>query len=94
MPVTLRAGMRYDPETGEPAVHEGSRAAAQVLRARAAATVTRRADGSRHARLGNAFRSWTVATINEDGNLTQDCVSSEAEARARVDAAARKQVNK
>jgi hypothetical protein len=99
-PGVLRAAMRFEPEAGEPTVVEGvthtlalspSQATA---RARAAASVTRRADGSRHAVLGGAFMSWTVATIDNEGRLTQDCVSTEAEAKTRVDAAAQKQVRK
>jgi len=98
--VVLRAAMRFEPETGEPAVVEGLATASAVAtsqataRARAALSVTRRADGSRHAVLGNAYMSWTVATIDGEGRLTQDCVSSEAEAKARIDAAARNGVRK
>ena len=102
MPVALQAGMRFEPESGEtPAVEGSPRASAPGLaasqaqaRARAAANVTRHADGSRHAVVGSAFRMWTVATIDDGGHLTQDCVSNETEAKARVDAAARKQVRK
>jgi hypothetical protein len=102
MPVAVVAGMRFEPETGEASVVEGvpstnavmpapSQAEARVL---AAQNVTRHADGSRHAVLGAAFRSYEVVTIDADGRLTQDCVSSEAEARARVEAGAPKQVRK
>jgi len=102
LPVAVRAGMRFDPETGEVPVVQGSRGTSEVAlaptqaRAReiAAANVTRHADGSRHAVLGAAFRSWTVVTIEPDGKLSADCVSSDAEAKARVDAAERKQVRK
>jgi len=102
-PVAVRAGMRFDPETGEATVADGSAlAAASALtrstsqaeaRAIAAANVRTLADGSRHAVVGSAFRSYTVVTIDADGKLTSDCVSGEAEARARVEAAA-KQVRK
>jgi len=44
--------------------------------------------------LGAAFRSYEVVTIDADGNPTQDCVPTEAEARARVEAGAPKQVRK
>ena len=102
MPGAVALGVRFEPETGEASVVEGlpatnavalapSQAEARVL---AAANATRHADGSRHAVLGAAFRSYEVVTIEEDGTLHQDCVSSEAEARARVEAAARKQVRK
>ena len=102
MPAAVVAGMRFEPETGEASVVEGvpstnavalapSQAEARVL---AAANITRHADGSRHAVLGAAFRSYEVVTIEEDGTLRQDCVSTEAEARARVEAAAKKQVRK
>ena len=91
MPATLQAGLRFEPETGEPAVVEGARGTSELSLA-TQANATRHADGSRHAVLGSAFRSWTVVTIDGEGRLTQDCVSSEAEAKARVDAAAKKQV--
>ena len=101
-PAALMAGMRFDPETGEVPVVQGTRGTSEVAlapsqaraRAIAEANVTRRADGSRHAVVGGAFRSWTVATIDAEGRLTTDCVSTDAEAKARVDAADRKQVRK
>ena len=103
-PAAVRAGLRFEPEGGE-AVTAGDatraaddavmRAPSQAAaRALAAASVTLRADGSRHAVVGSAFRQWTVATIDDNGRLTQDCVQSEAEAKARVEAAGRKQVRK
>ena len=91
MPVAFQGAMRAEPEDGGSAVFAGSPEAVQMLRARAAANVKVHADGSRHAVLGAAFRSWTVATIDADGRLTQECVSSAAEAKARVDAGAPKQ---
>ena len=102
MPAPARSAMRFDPETGEavvlpsPGPGDASLGTSSQAEARrlAAANVELRADGSRHAVVGAAFRSWTVATIDEHGRLTQDCVSSEAEAQARVDAAAKKQVRK
>jgi len=102
-PVALRAGMRFDPENGEATVADGSALAASSAQARsitqaearriAAANVRTNADGSRHAFVGSAFRSYVVVSIGDDGRLTQDCVSSETQAQARVDAA-RKQVRK
>jgi len=102
MPAAVAAGMRFEPETGEASVVEGAPATNAVALARsqaearalAAANIARHADGTRHAVLGAAFRSYEVVTIEEDGTLKQDCVSSEAEARARVEAAAQKQVHK
>jgi hypothetical protein len=102
MPAPARTAMRFDPETGEATVVEAPGSGDAALRtpsqaeARrlAAANVELRADGSQHAVVGSAFRSWTVATIDEHGRLKQDCVSSEAEAKARVDAAAKQQVRK
>jgi hypothetical protein len=44
-------------------------------------------DGSRHAVLNGAIRSWTVATIDDQGRLIQDCVQSEAAARRIIEAA-------
>jgi len=99
MPIALQAGMRFDPETGEATVVQGTRGTTELsavsqARARelAAASITRRADGSRHAVLGSAFRQWMVVTTDAQGRLKQDCVSSEDEARARVEAGAKKQV--
>jgi len=88
MPIALQAGMRFDPETGEATVVQGTRGTTEL----SAASITRRADGSRHAVLGSAFRQWMVVTTDAQGRLKQDCVSSEDEARARVEAGAKKQV--
>jgi hypothetical protein len=52
------------------------------------------ADGSRHAVLGAAFRQWTVVTVEPDGRLAEDCVSSAAQAKAIVEAAAKQPVKK
>ena len=99
MPVAPPAGVRFDPETGEqPVLDAAARAtyerAATDARARAEARIRILPDGSRHSVVTGAFRFWTVATLDEQGRLTEDCVPSLAEARARVDAAARKQVHK
>jgi hypothetical protein len=97
-PSTL-AGMRFEPEAGELA--EGFAGTAEQragvsLRARAEADVRTASDGSRHAVLGGAMRAWTIATIDDQGRLVQDCVHGEAEARRRIEtaAAARKPVRK
>ena len=84
----MRAGMRFDPETGEaivPAVRAPRGATSAALRQDAEATVRRNADGSRHATLGSAFRSWTVVRIGEDGRLVTDCVDDLDEATRRVE---------
>jgi len=102
MPIAIAMGVRFEPETGEAPVVQGvpgtnavmlarSQAEARVL---AAQSVTRHADGSRHAVLGRAFQSYEVLTIDADGRLTEDCVSSETEARKRVEAGAPSQVHK
>lgn len=96
------AGMRFDPENGEASVVEGTPGTSALAlahsqaeaRALAAQNVTRHADGSRHAIVGSAFRMWTVATIDDQGRLREDCVSSETEVRAIVEAAAQKRVRK
>jgi hypothetical protein len=99
LPARSHAALRFEPETGEPAVVAGTpgTSALQTDQARArvlaAQNVSRHADGSLHAELGAAFRSWTVVTIEPDGRLEQDCVSSAAEARARVEASAKPQVH-
>jgi len=43
-----------------------------------------RADGSRHMVLGGAIRAWSVASVDECGQVKLDCVSSAAAATARV----------
>jgi len=102
LPVATHFAMRFDPETGEPAVVAGTPGTSAVAltsdearaRALAAASVTRHADGSLHAVLGAAYRQWEVVTIGPDGQLHGDCVSSAAAARALVEAGTRKQVQK
>ena len=102
MPAAVSMGVRFEPENGEATVVEGTPSTNAVMLARsqaqarvlAAQNITRHADGSRHAVVGAAFRSYEVVTIDADGNLTQDCVPTEAEARARVEAGAPKQVRK
>jgi len=99
-PVVARAGIRFEPESGEATVAEGSAAASALARMSQAdarrlaeANVRTHADGSRHAVVGSAFRSYVVVSIDDSGNLTSDCVSSEAEALSQVEAS-RKQVKK
>src|SRR6266487_4530249 len=56
----LRAGIRFDPETGETAAESpgfGRSATRASLRAQAEARVRMLPDGSRHAVVGAAFRS-------------------------------------
>jgi len=101
MPAAVAMGVRFDPETGEATVVQGTKSGDAVMlaasqaeaRRLAAQNVTRHADGSRHAVLGAAFRSYEVVTIDADGRLTEDCVSSEAQARARVEAGAPSRVH-
>ncbi len=93
------SALRFEPETGEAAAElapNAPKGAASTLRARAEASVRTLADGSRHAVTGGALRAWTVATIDAQGRLVQDCVHGEAEARQRIElaAAARKAVRK
>jgi len=99
MPTPIMAGMRFEPETGEAAVVEGTPSTSAMVLARtqaearaiAAQNVVRHADGSRHAIVGAAFRQYVFVTTDAEGRREQDCVSSEAEMRARVEAAAPKQ---
>jgi hypothetical protein len=92
------AAMRFEPERGEAASAVAGASSIMgdeaALRARAEAGVRTLPDGSRHAVLGGAIRAWTVATIDDQGRLVQDCVQGGTEARQRVEAAARKQVRK
>lgn len=81
------SGVRFEPETGE--VMPGAAGSAAMLggagaRARAEARVVRHADGSRHAVLHGALNRWTVATIDDQGRLVQDCLESAAEAERFV----------
>ena len=102
MPAPAAAAMRFDPETGEvvaiPSPNSRATSAMATSRAEArrlaATSVRTSADGSRHAILGPGFGMWMVATIDDRGRLTQDCVSSQHAAEARVDAAAKQQVRK
>jgi hypothetical protein len=95
-----RAGMRFEPETGaaadDPAAVGSLRAGDRTLRPLAVENVRTLADGSRHLAVNGALRQWTVASIDAQGRLVQDCVHGEAEARRRVEAAnaAAKQVRK
>ena len=85
----MRAGMRFDPETGEaiaPASQAARGATTAALRRNAEATARTNADGSRHALLGAAFRSWTVVRIGADGRLVTDCVDDLETAAKRVEA--------
>lgn len=89
LPAAVRMGMRLDPETGEVAelfAPESRSATVATLRRNAAATARTRADGSRHATLGAAFRSYTVVRISADGRLVSECLDDADAAKARVDA--------
>ena len=92
LPSSLMAsGIRFEPETGEAAIDLvglPSPSSTAALRARAEASVRVMPDGSRHAALNGAIRLWTVATIDDQGRVTQNCVHTEAEARQRIEAAA------
>ncbi len=91
-----RAALRFEPEAGETAEAPAASVTREenALRRAAEASVRTHADGSRHAVVGAAFRSFSVVTIDEQGRLLHDCVHDEAEARRRVEAAARKQVRR
>lgn len=90
------AAIRFEPEAGEaatvPAV--ASTGEESALRRAAEAGARTHADGSRHAVLGAAFRSWTVATTDDQGRLVHECVDDLKQAQQRVEAAARKQVRR
>jgi hypothetical protein len=85
----LRA-MRFDPETGEvapvPADLPARAATTAALRQRAAATVRLRADGSRQAVLGPAFRSYSVVRIGDDGKLVHECLDELEAAVKKIEA--------
>ena len=90
--------VRFEPETGEaPSDDAGAfKHLGASLRTRAETNVRVLPDGSRHAVLNGALRSWTVATIDDQGRLVQDCVAGDAAARQRIEAAtaAKKAVRK
>jgi hypothetical protein len=84
----VRAGMRFDPESGETTsqtTHVARGATAAALKQSAEASLRTNADGSRHAVLGAAFRSWTVVRIADDGRLVTDCVKDLDEAKRRLE---------
>jgi hypothetical protein len=86
LPETFFA-MREEPAGGESVelpAQAARGATVAALRRAAETSVRRNADGSRHAVLGSAFRSWTVARITEDGRLVQECVDDLDAANARV----------
>lgn len=90
-PAPVAAGMRVEPETAPDATLDADLAALRAASARARAGVVARIepDGSLHAVLGGAVRMYTVVRVGADGRLEQECLHSEAEALARVKAAAR-----
>lgn len=67
-------GMRSDPSDGTEAAVHAFTLPDPELRARAEAGVRMFPDGSRHAVVGAALRSWTVASIDAEGRLVTDCV--------------------
>lgn len=85
----MHLGLRFDPETGEavaPMTHFAGRGATTAaLRQAASASIRIRPDGSGHAVLGAAFRSWTVVHVDADGRIVTDCVDSIETATQRVE---------
>lgn len=74
-PAAARAtGLRSDPEDGSDGALRAFTLRDPELRARAEAGVRIAPDGSRHAVVGAALRSWTVASIDAEGRLVTDCV--------------------
>jgi hypothetical protein len=59
---------------------------AEVIAARrhalAQVPVHLRADGSRYAVVGGLARAYTVVHVNADGSLSEECIHTEAQARA------------
>jgi hypothetical protein len=80
MPAAVAMGVRFDPETGEATVVPGVKSTNAVMLATSQAEARLLAERS--------------VTRHADGRLTEDCVSSEAQARARVEAGAPKQERK
>jgi hypothetical protein len=78
-PAAVAAGMRYEPEGGPPAPAQANATLAGA-RALAEANVRMGADGTTHAVLAGAIRSYSVVRLDESGRLVGDCVGSEAEA--------------
>jgi hypothetical protein len=92
-PATFAAGMRVEPENGAPAeayapAHADAAGSVESsARARAAASIRVGPDGTAHAILGDAFRAYTVVSIDAAGRVVQTCVHSRAEAERLVRAA-------
>ena len=90
---TTSAAIRFEPESGDASENAAlpARAASTAsLRRDAAATARTNADGSRHAVLGAAFRSWTVVHLDAEGRLVTECVDNAEAAARRVEAAAKR----
>ncbi len=85
-PSASRAGIRFEPESGEAQVSPADLQALGAARRQALARVQvlTRPDGSRHAVLGGLVRAYTVLHQDADGRWTEECVPSEEQARARV----------
>lgn len=89
----IAAGLRVgvDPATGELTAPDAAAfpAAGAIGRAREAGlAVVTRPDGSRRVVVGDRLRRWSVVSTGADGALRQECVTSEAAAIARAQAAA------
>lgn len=86
---TGAAGIRVEPEDGAAPTGMDDLAAQIAARRQALARVPVRVhpDGSRHAVLGDLARAYTVARINADGTLSQECVHTAAQAKALMNAA-------
>lgn len=76
------AGIRIDPEAGPPGgLTDLASTIAARRRALANVPVVRRPDGSRYAVVGGLVRGYTVARIQPDGSMIEDCVETETQAR-------------
>jgi hypothetical protein len=81
----LQSALRFDPDGADAAPALRSlRADEAGLRAAAEAAVRIDRDGSRHAVVGAAMRSWTVLSIDENGRAVTDCVQGSHAAAARA----------
>jgi hypothetical protein len=89
-PLASRAGIRFEPESGEAPLSPTDLQALGAARRQALARiqVLTRPDGSRHAVLGGLIRSYTVLHQDAEGRWIEECVTSDEQARARVRATA------
>jgi len=86
LPSASRAGIRFEPETGEAPLSPADLQALGAARRQALARVQvlTRPDGSRHAVLGGLIRAYTVLHQDAEGRWIEECMPSEEQARARV----------